>query len=177
MFSGSIIRQGEIGALVYATGANTYFGKTAQLVQEAHTVSHFQQAVLKIGNYLIILAVALVAVIIAVGIFRGEPMLYAKPPKDPVLLFALILTVAAIPVAMPTVLSVTMAVGAPARQETSDCEPVGGHRGIGGRGRAMRGQDRHPDPEQADAGRSVQREQYPCRASDPRWCARVACRQ
>ena len=76
------------------------------------TVSHFQQAVLKIGKYLIILAVALVAVIITVGIVRGEPMLYAKPPKDPVLLFALILTVAAIPVAMPTVLSVTMAVGA-----------------------------------------------------------------
>jgi H+-transporting ATPase len=45
VFSGSIIRQGEIGALVYATGANTYFGKTAQLVQEAHTVSHFQKAV------------------------------------------------------------------------------------------------------------------------------------
>ena len=112
VFSGSIMRRGEIGALVYATGANTYFGKTAQLVQEAHTVSHFQQAVLKIGKYLIILAVVLVAVIIAVGIFRGEPMLYAKPPKDPVLLFALILTVAAIPVAMPTVLSVTMAVGA-----------------------------------------------------------------
>ena len=41
VFSGSIIRQGEIGAMVYATGQNTYFGKTAQLVQEAHTVSHF----------------------------------------------------------------------------------------------------------------------------------------
>ncbi len=112
VFSGSIVRRGEIGALVYATGANTYFGKTAQLVQEAHTVSHFQQAVLKIGKYLIILALALVAVIVLVGIIRGEPMLYATPPKDPVLLFALILTVAAIPVAMPTVLSVTMAVGA-----------------------------------------------------------------
>ena len=112
VYSGSIMRRGEIGALVYATGTNTYFGKTAQLVEEAHTVSHFQQAVLKIGKYLIILALALVAVIIAVGLFRGEPMLYAKPPKDPVLLFALILTVAAIPVAMPTVLSVTMAVGA-----------------------------------------------------------------
>jgi H+-transporting ATPase len=112
VYSGSIMRRGEIGALVYATGTNTYFGKTAQLVEEAHTVSHFQQAVLKIGKYLIVLAVALVAVIIAVGLFRGEPMLYAKPPKDPVLLFALILTVAAIPVAMPTVLSVTMAVGA-----------------------------------------------------------------
>ena len=112
VFSGSIIRQGEIGALVYATGANTYFGKTAQLVQEAHTVSHFQKAVLKIGNYLIVLAATLVAVIITVGILRGEPMLSAIPPQEPVLLFALILTVAAIPVAMPTVLSVTMAVGA-----------------------------------------------------------------
>jgi H+-transporting ATPase len=105
VFSGSIIRQGEIGALVYATGANTYFGKTAQLVQEAHTVSHFQKAVLKIGNYLIILAVALVAVIIAVALLRGDRMLTT-------LQFALVLTVAAIPVAMPTVLSVTMAVGA-----------------------------------------------------------------
>ncbi len=105
IFSGSIIRQGEINALVYATGAHTYFGKTAQLVQEAHTVSHFQKAVLKIGNYLIILAVALVAVIITVAIFRGDPILTT-------LQFALVLTVAAIPVAMPTVLSVTMAVGA-----------------------------------------------------------------
>ncbi len=105
VFSGSIIRQGEIDAMVYATGANTYFGKTAQLVQEAHTVSHFQRAVLKIGDYLIILAVALVAVIITVSLFRGDPILTT-------LQFALVLTVAAIPVAMPTVLSVTMAVGA-----------------------------------------------------------------
>ena len=112
VFSGSIIRQGEIDAMVYATGTNTYFGKTAQLVSEAHTVSHFQKAVMKIGNYLIVLALSLVAVIIVVGFLRGEPMLFAKPPRDPVLLFALILTVAAIPVAMPTVLSVTMAVGA-----------------------------------------------------------------
>ena len=73
VFSGSIIRQGEIGALVYATGTNTYFGKTAQLVQDAHTVSHFQRAVLKIGNYLIILAVALVTVIIAVAIYPRRP--------------------------------------------------------------------------------------------------------
>jgi H+-transporting ATPase len=105
VFSGSIIRQGEIDAMVYATGANTYFGKTAQLVQEAHTVSHFQRAVLKIGDYLIILAVALVAVIISVALFRGDPVLTT-------LQFALVLLVAAIPVAMPTVLSVTMAVGA-----------------------------------------------------------------
>jgi H+-transporting ATPase len=105
VFSGSIIRQGEIDAMVYATGENTYFGKTAQLVQEAHTVSHFQRAVLKIGDYLIVLAVTLVVLILAVALFRGDPILST-------LEFALVLLVAAIPVAMPTVLSVTMAVGA-----------------------------------------------------------------
>ncbi len=105
LFSGSIIRRGEISAVVYATGGNTYFGKTAQLVQEAHTVSHFQRAVLKIGDYLIVLAVALVALILVVALFRGDRMITT-------LQFALVLTVAAIPVAMPTVLSVTMAVGA-----------------------------------------------------------------
>jgi H+-transporting ATPase len=105
VFSGSVIRRGEIGGLVYATGGKTYFGKTAELVQSAVTVSHFQKAVLRIGNYLIILAVVLVSVIIAIGIYRGEAVLT-------LLQFALVLTVAAIPVAMPTVLSVTMAVGA-----------------------------------------------------------------
>ena len=105
VFSGSIVRRGEAGALVYATGGKTYFGKTAELVQSAHTASHFQKAVLKIGNYLIILAVAMVIVIIGVGLYRGDPILTT-------LQFALVLTVAAIPVAMPTVLSVTMAVGA-----------------------------------------------------------------
>jgi H+-transporting ATPase len=112
VFSGSIMRRGEIDALVYATGTHTYFGKTAQLVEQAQTVSHFQLAVLRIGKYLIILAVALVAAIVTVALFRGDPLLHATPPADPILLFALVLTVAAIPVAMPTVLSVTMAVGA-----------------------------------------------------------------
>jgi H+-transporting ATPase len=105
VFSGSIMRQGEIDAMVYATGANTYFGKTAQLVEQAHTVSHFQRAVMKIGDYLIILAAALVLVIVIVGLFRHDPILNT-------LEFALVLLVASIPVAMPTVLSVTMAVGA-----------------------------------------------------------------
>ena len=105
VFSASIIRKGEIGAMVYATGADTYFGKTASLVQEARTVSHFQKAVLKIGTFLIILAVAMVLVIILVATLRGDAFFTT-------LQFALVLTVAAIPVAMPTVLSVTMAVGA-----------------------------------------------------------------
>jgi len=90
VFSASIIRQGEIGALVYATGTNTYFGKTAELVQDSQTISHFQRAVLRIGTYLIILAIAMVSVIIVVSIVRGDPFLDT-------LQFALVLTVAAIP--------------------------------------------------------------------------------
>jgi H+-transporting ATPase len=105
VYSGSIVKQGEIDALVYGTGQNTYFGKTARLVETAHTVSHFQKAVLTIGDYLIVLALFLVVLILAVALFRHTPMLTT-------LEFALVLTVAAVPVAMPAVLSVTMAVEA-----------------------------------------------------------------
>jgi H+-transporting ATPase len=105
LYSGSILRRGEPDALVYATGGGTFFGKTARLVEGPETPSHFQQAVLKIGDYLIVIAVVLVAVIIGVAVFRGDGVITT-------LQFALVLTVAAIPVAMPTVLSVTMAVGA-----------------------------------------------------------------
>lgn len=103
-YSSSIIRQGEMNALVASTGANTYFGKTTKLVEEAKTSSHFQKAIMKIGNYLIILAVFLVVLIFFVALFRHESLLE-------ILQFALVLTVAAIPAALPAVLSVTMAVG------------------------------------------------------------------
>ncbi|MDD4447592.1 MAG: plasma-membrane proton-efflux P-type ATPase, partial [Methanothrix sp.] len=83
----------------------TYFGRTAQLVELARTQSHFQKAVVKIGDYLIILAVALVTLVFIVATLRHESFLHT-------LQFALVLIVAAIPAALPAVLSVTMAVGA-----------------------------------------------------------------
>ncbi len=104
-YSGSIIRQGEMDSLVVTTGMNTYFGKTARLVEEAKTQSHFQKTVIKIGNYLIVLDAVLVSIIFLFALFRHESVLET-------LQFALVLTVAAIPVALPAVLSVTMAVGA-----------------------------------------------------------------
>ena len=91
--------------VVTATGMKTYFGKTAQLVETAVQRSHFQKAVLRIGNFLILMTLGLVALILMVALFRGNSLINT-------LLFALILTVAAIPVALPAVLSVTMAVGA-----------------------------------------------------------------
>ena len=104
-YSGSIAKQGEMTGLVTATGMKTYFGKTAHLVEQAKTVSHFQRAVLRIGNFLILMTVGLVLVIGVAALFRHDPLLET-------LQFALILTVASIPVALPAVLSVTMAVGA-----------------------------------------------------------------
>jgi H+-transporting ATPase len=105
IYSGSIIKRGEIESLVYATGQDTYFGKTAALAQKSSKTSHFQRAVLKIGDYLIMLALALVILILGVTLFRGDDLLTTTE-------FALVLTVAAIPVAMPTIMTVTMAVGA-----------------------------------------------------------------
>jgi H+-transporting ATPase len=104
-YSGSIAKQGEMVGLVTATGMSTFFGRTARLVSAAGHVSHFQRAVLTIGDYLIYLSLALVAILILIEIDRREPALT-------VVQFALILTVASIPVAMPAVLSITMAIGA-----------------------------------------------------------------
>ena len=104
-YSGSVVKQGEMLALVISTGEKTYFGRTAGLVESAGNASHFQKAVLSIGDYLIYMSLGLVAVLMLVQLFRGAPPLELVQ-------FALILTVASIPVAMPAVLSVTMAVGA-----------------------------------------------------------------
>jgi H+-transporting ATPase len=105
VYSGSIVRRGEIDALAYATGNGTYYGKTAELVRTTETRSHLQRAVIKIANYLIFIALALAILILAISLFRHDPLL-------DILRFVLILTIAAVPVAMPAVLSVTMALGA-----------------------------------------------------------------
>jgi H+-transporting ATPase len=104
-YSGSIVKLGAMDGIVTETGTKTYFGRTAELVQSAETRSHFQRAVLRIGNFLIMSTIALIVLILAVSVYRDEPFLET-------LQFCLILTVAAIPVALPAVLSVTMAIGA-----------------------------------------------------------------
>ncbi len=104
-YSGTIAKQGEMLGLVYETGSATFFGRTASLVQKAAPVSHFQKAVLNIGNFLIVLALSLSLLLIVVELVRGLPFLT-------LLAFVLVVVVASIPVAMPAVLSVTMALGA-----------------------------------------------------------------
>ncbi len=106
-YANTIVKQGEMLAVVVNTGSNTNFQTVVSLVAKASLEerSHFQKMVIRIGNFLILITVALITVIILVALFRHQPMLEIAR-------FSLVLTVAAIPVALPAVLSVTMAVGA-----------------------------------------------------------------
>ncbi len=110
-YSGSVVKQGEMVAVITATGANTFFGRTAKLVATAGSVSHFQTAVMRIGNFLIILALVLVVILVASRLFdmRGH---YDRAVLLRLAEIVLILLVSSVPVAMPAVLSVTMALGA-----------------------------------------------------------------
>ncbi|RRS30351.1 MAG: metal ABC transporter ATPase [Epsilonproteobacteria bacterium (ex Lamellibrachia satsuma)] len=107
LYANAIIKQGEMIAQVTATAKNTYFGKTVGLVAKAEMEerSHFQKMVIKVGNFLIYLTLFMIAIIIFHGVKTHQPTVE-------LLVFALVLTISAIPVAMPAVLTVTMAIGA-----------------------------------------------------------------
>ncbi len=107
LYSGSVLKQGRAEGVVTATGANTFFGKTAKLVGEAESNDHLQEAVVKLSDYLIVVNMVLVSIILVVRIHAGDNVLR-------VIKYCLVLTVASIPLATPTVLAVTMAIGAQA---------------------------------------------------------------
>jgi H+-transporting ATPase len=106
-YASTVVKQGEMLAVVVNTGANTNFHSVVALVAKAtqEARSHFQKMVIRIGDFLILITIALVLLIVMVALFRHENLLEIAR-------FALVLSVAAIPVALPAVLSVTMAVGA-----------------------------------------------------------------
>jgi H+-transporting ATPase len=113
-YSGSVVKQGEMDAVVIATGASTFFGRTAKLVAGAGAMSHTQKAMLQIGNFLIAVAVALALIMVAVRVYREIVVAdhWGLADALDILQFVLILLVASIPVAMPAVFSITMALGA-----------------------------------------------------------------
>jgi H+-transporting ATPase len=113
-YSGSIVKQGEMQGVVIATGANTFFGRTATLVAGAGAVSHAQKAMFDIGNFLIVVAVVLALIMVAVRVYHDIVIADDWQLSDAlgILQFVLVLLVASIPVAMPAVFSVTMALGA-----------------------------------------------------------------
>lgn len=105
LHAGTSISRGEADAIVTATGRNIHFATTIQLVQKTAPVGHLQRIIVAIGRLLLFVALGLDLLILIVAAFRRDDMAAT-------LEYALLLAVAAVPVSMPTVLSVTMAVGA-----------------------------------------------------------------
>ena len=114
-YSGSIAKKGEMTAVVIATGNNTFFGRTASLVASAGGgVSHSQKAVAQIGDFLIILSLILAFLLVGFEFYRDivtEDDWHWSDLVD-ILRLVLVLLIASIPVAMPTVMTVTNALGA-----------------------------------------------------------------
>ena len=113
-YSGGIAKQGAMTGVVTRTGNNTFFGRTAKLVAAAGSASHSQKAVLQIGDFLILVAIALALVLVGVEVYRRIVVADAWDwsTVGSISQFVLILLVASIPVALPAVMSVTMAIGA-----------------------------------------------------------------
>jgi H+-transporting ATPase len=105
IYSGSIVSRGEAKCVVINTGANTYFGKTAELVKIARPKSHQEQIMLDIVRYMMFLGIGALVLVAAYAVVIGTGIL-------PILTFAVIFLMAAIPVALPAVMTIVQSVGA-----------------------------------------------------------------
>jgi len=104
-YAGTVVRRGEATCEIAATAARTRFGRTAELVRTAKTVSHLQETILAIVRYLVGMDVVLVLAVLVYGLITGMPWAEITP-------FALILLVASVPVALPATFALATALGA-----------------------------------------------------------------
>lgn len=102
--SGSIVRRGEGNGVVMLTGANTYFGRTTELVQQARPKLHIEAVVAKVVRWLFVIVGALLGMVVVLSLIRGAPLIEMVP-------LMLVLLMSAVPVALPVMFTVSMAVG------------------------------------------------------------------
>jgi plasma-membrane proton-efflux P-type ATPase len=104
VYAGSTVRDGEATGVVVAIGAQTYFGRTTQLVAGAHPTLHIEEVTTRIVRWLLVIVGSLSAVTFATALIQGMPILDVLP-------VSLVLLMSAVPVALPVMFTVTMAVG------------------------------------------------------------------
>jgi H+-transporting ATPase len=102
--SGSVIRRGEGNGVVMFTGAKTFFGRTTELVQQARPKLHIEAVVAKVVRWLFVIVGALLGVVVVLSLIRGVPLMEMVP-------LVLVLLMSAVPVALPVMFTVSMAVG------------------------------------------------------------------
>ena len=103
--AGAIVKRGEASGEVTATGAHTFFGRTAELVRSAKSASHLETLIVTIVKYLVTLDAILVAALLTYSWLYGIPLSAVLP-------FALILLVASVPIALPATYTLATALGA-----------------------------------------------------------------
>jgi P-type E1-E2 ATPase len=102
--SGAVVRRGEGNGVVMLTGAKTYFGRTTELVQKARPKLHIEAVVAKVVRWLFVIVGALLCVVVVLSLMRGSPLIEMVP-------LMLVLLMSAVPVALPVMFTVSMAVG------------------------------------------------------------------
>ncbi len=102
--SGAVVRRGEGNGVVMLTGAKTYFGRTTELVQQAQPKLHIEAVVTKVVRWLFVIVGVLLGVVVVLSVVRGEPLLEMVP-------LMLVLLMSAVPVALPVMFTISMAVG------------------------------------------------------------------
>ena len=102
--SGSTVRRGEGNGVVMLTGAKTYFGRTTQLVQEARPKLHIEAVVANVVRWLFVIVAVLLAVVIVLSLIRHALLIEMIP-------LMLVLLMSAVPVALPVMFTVSMALG------------------------------------------------------------------
>jgi len=103
--SGSVVRRGEGNGVVILTGAQTYFGRTTELVQLARPKLHIEAVVAKLVRWLFVIVGALLGIVVVMSLIRGASLIEMIP-------LLLVLLMSAVPVALPVMFTVSMAVGA-----------------------------------------------------------------
>lgn len=104
LYSGSVVRRGEATGLVILTGKRTYFGRTTELVQLARPKLHVEEVIARVVRWLFVIVGALLAVALAFSLIRSVPLLDMLP-------LMLVLLLGAVPVALPVMFTVSMALG------------------------------------------------------------------
>jgi H+-transporting ATPase len=102
--SGAVVRRGEGNGVVMLTGAKTYFGRTTELVQQARPKLHIEAVVTKVVRWLFVIVGVLLGVVVVLSLVRGTPLLEMVP-------LVLVLLMSAVPVALPVMFTISMAVG------------------------------------------------------------------
>jgi len=102
--SGSVVRRGEGNGVVVLTGAKTSFGRTTELVQQARPKLHIEAVVTKVVRWLFVIVGALLAVVVVLSLIRSVPLAEMVP-------LVLVLLMSAVPVALPVMFTISMAVG------------------------------------------------------------------